>query len=187
MITAMEILPEALGATLELAGEIRPEGLIYELTKLPGWKRVEFLGYIDHDSLPTLLNGVQAGLVVLHPVPQYPEAYPVKMFEYMAASIPIIASDFPLWRQIIQEAGCGLLVDPRDSRAIARAIEYLLTHPTEAALMGKQGRHAVESFYNWEYEERKLLQLYADLLPAFASTAGSHKEAALEEGGQLAR
>jgi glycosyltransferase involved in cell wall biosynthesis len=105
-------------------------------------------------------------LVLLHPVPQYPEAYPVKMFEYTAASIPVIASDFGLWRKIIEDAKCGILVDPHDPHAIARAVEYLLIHPQEAALMGRREREAAEQYYNWESEKKKLLQLYADLLPS---------------------
>ena len=82
------------------------------------------------------------------------------MFEYMAAGLPVIASDFPLWREIIERAGAGLLVDPESPRQIAEAIEWILTNEKEAEQMGQRGREAVLSEYNWEKEEEKLLQLY---------------------------
>jgi glycosyltransferase involved in cell wall biosynthesis len=90
------------------------------------------------------------------------------MFEYMASSLPIIASDFPLWRSIIEKAQCGICVDPLDPYAISEAINWILSHPSEAHLMGQNGLRAVQEKYNWEQEEKKLLALYSTLL-------GSHQ------------
>jgi glycosyltransferase involved in cell wall biosynthesis len=81
----------------------------------------------------------------------------------MAAGLPVIASDFPLWRKIVTESGCGLLVDPRNPQAIAEAMNYILSHPDEAAAMGQRGRTAVEGRYNWETEFPKLQRLYGEL------------------------
>ena len=78
--------------------------------------------------------------------------------------LPVIASDRPLWREIIQGNRCGLLVDPRKPEEIASAIEHLLCHPEEAEAMGRRGRLAVENEYNWGKECPKLLQLYASLV-----------------------
>ena len=105
-----------------------------------------------------------AGLVTLHPVINYLDALPIKMFEYMAAGIPVIASDFPLWREIVVGNQCGLCVDPMDPAAIARAIDHLAQHPDEACQMGENGRRAVLEKFNWAVEEKKLIQLYEDLL-----------------------
>jgi len=88
----------------------------------------------------------------------------VKMFEYMAAGLPVIASDFPLWRRIVDGAGCGLLVDPLDSAAIARAMQWILDHPEEAEAMGRRGGAAVESNYDWAGEAKKLIGLYCQIL-----------------------
>jgi len=82
----------------------------------------------------------------------------------MAAGIPPIASNFPLWRDIIEGHDCGLCVDPLDPAAIARAIDYLVTHPEEAQRMGNNGRRAVLEKYNWSVEETKLLRFYDRVL-----------------------
>ena len=78
----------------------------------------------------------------------------------MAAGLPVIASDFPLFRKIVEKHLCGLLVDPTSPQQIANAIEWLLTHPNEAEQMGKRGMKAVQEEYNWEIEEKELIEFY---------------------------
>ncbi len=113
---------------------------------------------------PYVLAHSVAGLVTLHPIINYIDALPVKMFEYMVAGIPVIASNFPLWRGIIEGNQCGLCVDPLNPSEIAKAIDYILTHPAEAQRMGENGLRAVKEKYNWDIEEKKLLALYGQLL-----------------------
>jgi glycosyltransferase involved in cell wall biosynthesis len=81
----------------------------------------------------------------------------------MSAGLPVIASDFPLWRDIVAGNRCGLLVDPMSPRAIADAIVWMLDHPDEAQEMGRRGREAVIHRYSWEAEAQKLQALYARL------------------------
>jgi hypothetical protein len=100
------------------------------------------------------LGRARVGLVVLHRVPKYVAAYPTKLFEYMAAGVPVIASNFPLWKAIVDEAGCGLTVDPYDADALAEAMRWLLEHPEEAEAMGERGRVAVRERYGWDGEAR---------------------------------
>jgi len=164
VLQAMSVLPEGLQATLKLAGSFSPSTLREDLAGTNGWDRTCVMGVLDRAGVTGLLAEVRAGLVVFKPTPGHLESAPVKMFEYMAAGIPVIASDFPRFREIVEGARCGLLVQPDDPVGIAKAIEFLLTHPEEAEEMGKQGREAVLSKYNWASEERKLLQLYRVLL-----------------------
>ncbi len=103
-------------------------------------------------------------MAILHPEPNYIESFPTKLLEYMAAGLPVIASNFPLWKEIIEGNNCGLTVNPLNPREIAKAVEYLLEQSDEARKMGENGRKAVVEKYNWETESRKLIAVYEDLL-----------------------
>jgi glycosyltransferase involved in cell wall biosynthesis len=164
MVLAAGLLPEHLGVELYLAGNFSPAKLERKIRELAGWERVKFLGWQSREEVARLLERSQIGLVVLHPTRSYLESYPIKLFEYMSAGIPVIASNFPLWRRVVEEAQCGLLVDPLNPKAIAEAIQWLIEHPTEAEEMGKKGQEAIRESYNWDVEAKNLLTLYENLL-----------------------
>lgn len=150
------------GARLLLAGPISPE-LLKAAVSRPGWDRVEALGWQTRAEVQKLLSRSRIGLAVLHPLPNYLDNYPSKLFEYMASGIPSIVSDFPLWRRIIEQAECGMTVDPLDVKAIARGIDELLTAEDTAERAGKRGHDAVQTKLNWRTEADKLAGLYATL------------------------
>lgn len=127
---------------------------------------VDLPGWTDRAGVARLLGEARVGLVLFQPVENYIEAYPTKLFEYMAAGVPVVASDFPVWREIVEGAGCGLLVDPRDPAAVAAAVQELLDRPDQASAMGRAGRRAVIERYRWEPQGERLLHLYARLLAA---------------------
>lgn len=160
MVRAVGALPDALDARLLLGGTPFPAELVDELAVLPGSDRTTFLGYLDRDEVGDLLRQSRVGLVVLHPTPQYQEAYPTKLFEYMAAGVPAVVSDFPLWRRMVEDAGCGLLVDPLDVTAVAAACERLLTDDALAQRMGAAGRQAAYDRYAWAPEGQRLVAFY---------------------------
>ena len=101
--------------------------------------------------------------MTLFPTPNYVDALPIKLFEYMAAGMPVIASDFPVWREIVDDAGCGLLVDPRDPAAIAAAVNELMADEPRMRALGESGKQAVLNKYSWAAEADKLVKLYATL------------------------
>lgn len=129
-----------------------------------GWKKVKELGQINREEMAKTLAKSSAGLVLFHPLPNHIDAQPNKMFEYMSSGIPVIASNFPLWKEIIEGNNCGICVDPMKPKEIAEAINYILSNPDVVVEMGKNGKNAVEQKYNWETESKKLLDLYANLL-----------------------
>jgi glycosyltransferase involved in cell wall biosynthesis len=163
MVDAMDAIDAAHDVRLRLAGALRPTD-VDALAKCGGWKRVDALGWCERPRIVEELSHARVGLVVLHPIPTYVDSLPIKLFEYMAAGIPVVASDFPSWRTMIQRADCGILVDPQDSEKIADAVQWLLEHPVEARAMGARGRQAVREEFNWESESRKLVELYRHIL-----------------------
>lgn len=112
-----------------------------------------------------LMATCHVGVALLRPSPNFVDSYPTKLFEYMALGLPVVVSDFPLWRQIVDDARCGILVDPTDVAAIADAFRWVHEHPDEAHAMGERGRTAVLAKYSWDSEFDKLRRLYGRLLP----------------------
>lgn len=122
--------------------------------------KIVFTGWLDRDGIAEVFSEARVGLVLYHPEPNNINAQPNKLFEYMSAGIPVIASHFPLWRQVIESEQCGLLVDPMNPKDIAKAIDWVLDNPEKAEQMGKNGQQAVSKRYNWLHEEKKLLDSY---------------------------
>ncbi|MDB5933614.1 MAG: glycosyl transferase [Massilia sp.] len=147
-------------ARLTLAGRFSDPALEAEVSAYPGWQRVVAHGQLDRAGVRRVLARAVAGLVTLHPVANYLDALPVKMFEYMASGIPVIASRFPLFRGIVEGGRCGLCVDPHDPVEIAAAIDYLVANPGIAKTMGANGRKAVLEQYNWPAQAIKLTDFY---------------------------
>lgn len=149
---------------LNLVGGFAEASVEAEVWTYSGWNQVNALGIQNRLGVREVLKRSVAGVVTLHPASNYLDALPIKMFEYMSAGIPVIASNFDLWRTIIDESQCGLCVDPMDPAAIALAIDYLVAHRSEAEKMGESGRQAVLSRYNWAREEAKLIEFYDQIL-----------------------
>ena len=150
-------------ARLALYGDFREPRLARQLRTTSDWEHVDEYGYVDRNGITQALSKASAGLVTLHPLKNYLDALPVKMFEYMAAGIPVISSNFPVWQEIIDDADCGICVDPLKPQEIAEAIDFLVTNPERASEMGRNGRSAIEEKYNWEIEERKLIRFYQEI------------------------
>lgn len=143
----------------------RADDKIYldEIKKHKNWKKINELGFLNRKELTKVLARSKIGLATLLPADNHINALPTKMFEYMLAGIPVIASDFPLWKKIIEGENCGICVNPCKPKQIAKAINFLFSNPLLAKKMGENGIKAVLSKYNWVIEEKKLLKLYREL------------------------
>jgi glycosyltransferase involved in cell wall biosynthesis len=165
MVRAAGLVRDGAAQCLQLAGGFEADDEEAQSRAEPGWARVDYRGWLDRPDIAQIMANVRAGLVVLHPDPCFIDAYPVKMFEYMAAGLPVVASDFPAYREILDDGACGLLIAPADPVALARAIEWLFAHPDEAQAMGDQGRRRAGMLYSWAAERKKLFELYRRVAP----------------------
>ncbi|MEN6328398.1 MAG: glycosyltransferase family 4 protein [Syntrophomonas sp.] len=166
-IRGIQEMVEAIGMTkysMLLAGNFQSvveKGIVAEKD---GWSQVIELGHVDRTAVKEVLSRSMAGLVLFHPEPNHINAQPNKMFEYMSAGIPVIASHFHLWKEIVEGNNCGICVDPLNVKEIAQAINWIIDNPKQAKKMGENGRSAVEEKYNWEQEGAKLVEIYRKLL-----------------------
>ena len=162
----LEALDYSNNVKLNLAGMFSDKSFEEKIKNNHLSTKVNFFNQLDRKGVTNLLAKSQAGIVTLLPVPNYVNAQPTKMFEYMSAGLPVIASDFPLWREVIERNQCGICVNPLDPEAIGKAFQYIINNPAAAEKMGKNGRRAIEERYNWSIEEVKLIALYKSLLKA---------------------
>jgi len=104
------------------------------------------------------------GLVTYLPEPNNVNSSPNKMYEYMALGIPIIASNFSAWVELVEDEKCGFCVDPTNVDDLKEKIERLLKDPELAKTLGLNGRRVVEQRFNWDQEKLKLISLYNRIL-----------------------
>lgn len=105
-------------------------------------------------------GGWLAGIALFPDTEHYREKELTKFFEYMAVGLPIVASDFPVWRELLVGNRVGLCVDPENPSAVEEALNWLRSNPQEAQAMGARGRELVRSVFNWEQEGERLIGFY---------------------------
>lgn len=155
---------ENIDVSLNLAGNFESESFKARLMNKPGWKKVNYLGFISPKEAYKVMLRSFAGICTLYPEPNYLDSQATKIFEYMYAGIPVIASDFPAWKEFVELNKCGICVDPRNSFLISKAIIFLKDNPDKAAEMGENGYKSVILTYSWATEEQKLRDLYSNSL-----------------------
>lgn len=130
--------------------------------------KVNYLGRLSYEDVLALYNNSRVGIVLedygLINYNKEGSLGVTKLFEYMMVQLPLICTDFTLHKAIIDKYQCGICINPNDINAIVNAIQYLMNNPELALEMGRNGRKAILSEYNWCMEEKKLLNLYKDLV-----------------------
>ena len=138
------------GVRLNLAGNFEDEKIKEKCFRHRNWKYVDYFGYIDKVEVKGLLKKSKIGLVTLHPLKRHLYGLPVKMFEYMAMGLPIIASEIGQIKDLLKNEA-GILVKPGNVLELAQKIEYLAANPEYGKLLGAKARKKILSAYTWDH------------------------------------
>lgn len=147
---------------LDLVGTFESDAFRDRLATLPGWQKVKAHGQCGRIEVKDLLSQARFGIVTFHPLPNHVDAKPNKLFEYMSAGLPVLHSDFPLWRSLSDAPSRGLAADPEDPEAIARGMRELLTR-TDLDDMGARAAQSTRDIFNWRVETVKLVSVVESL------------------------
>lgn len=146
---------------MSICGAFSPESLFDEAKLVSGWECIRFNGWCNREKVKYEMAQSIAGVVLFYDAPNNRASQPNNLFEYMAGRLPVIASNFPCWRKIIEENSCGVVVDPQDPDDVANAMRTFIMDREKAEIMGANGRRAVKTKFNWEVESEKLRSVYA--------------------------
>lgn len=160
----LEALPRLLAKYPNLVYRIVGDGAerkkLEELTSRLGLKdHVEFKGSLPHDR--AMQEMAKCDIFVM---PSWNEAFGVVYLEAMAHGKPVIGTKGEGIAPLIEKEGVGLTVPPRDSEAVARAVDKLLGVPQQAGEMGERGRKLVRSKFTWEHNARRTLDVYREAI-----------------------
>ena len=155
------------------------DSYLASLKKHRNWKYVSYKGFVKHEDVLGILESSIAGMALLkkiHNLGQDGTLGNTKIFEYMRAGIPVILTDFPLWRKIVDTYYCGIPVDINNEKEITDAVIFLCNNPEKAEKMGENGRRAFLEVYNWETQVPVLINLYKKLEKGNALTGRKHSK-----------
>ena len=143
-------------AHLILAGKTAGGGAKEKLREVDG-DVVRYVGLLPPAEVPGLVAQAEVGLILLEPLPNYTTSLPTKLFEYMAAGVPFVASNFPAWVEKFGPLEAGVFVDSESAEVVAEAVVGLLASPSRRAALGANGRAAVAGDFAFESEAETLI------------------------------
>ena len=144
------------------------ESYLETLKSYNGFEKVEFLGKLDKKGVKDLYSNSNVGIALCSYRPNtcYRKGSlgNTKIFEYMMYELPVIFTDFEVFKEILKEGIYGIAVNPYDSKEVEAALRYLLDNPKIAMEMGAIGRKLVVEKYNWEAQAKILIKFYNDVV-----------------------
>lgn len=152
-----------LGCKLFLAGRFPAAADKEAAMKHSAWRLVEHYDVASRENIVKVLERSMAGVVLFHACQKFAEAEPRQFSDYMHGKIPIVCSDFQLWREIVEANQCGTCAPPLDTAAAGDRLNWLLNHRDKAREFGQNGANLAEQRYTWEAEKKKLLTCYQQI------------------------
>ncbi len=147
-----------------LVGDGKDKPRLQQLAEAWGLKNVTFLPPVPKREMPTILRAADIGLAILKPLEEYKTTYPNKVFDYMAAGLPILLVIDGVIRKVVEQAECGLFVPPGDAQALAKATQELAADAQRRRRMGEQGRAYLEAHFSRRALGEQLRQLLEEMM-----------------------
>lgn len=162
--TVIKAIENVDNVTFNLAGWSEND-LMARIKNLNGWNKVRFFGKLNkEDVYEKVYDNSDIGIALYNYSPlcngKVGNMSNNKLFEYLLMGMPVICTDFDLWKNVIEANNCGVCVNPSDCEAITNAIKYIQKYPEEAHEMGRNGQKAILEKYNWATQEAILLDVY---------------------------
>lgn len=153
--TAIEAMPEivrqAPQVCLYILGSGSAESLLKRLVRNKGLKNnVRFLGWVDNKNAKNYIKHADIGLIPHFSCGHWDHTIPNKLFDYMAYGIPVVASDVPPMKRIVETEACGVVFRSGDAQDCARAVLQLQNKSIRSHL-GANGISAVQTSYQWKH------------------------------------
>lgn len=163
-LDAIALLADKYDLRLQLGGPFANQSIETTLRSHRMWSRVDYHGYMSRQEMLEIFSRTRLGVVLYQPTPNNVVTSANKVFENMAAGLPVLASNFKTRSEVIDGVGCGITVDPTSPAAIAEGIDRLFSHPDEALAMGRRAAAAIDESFSWESQMPKLTALYEKLI-----------------------
>ncbi len=148
------------GIRLKLFGTIATGTLRRRMEEHPAWSRVDYVGHRPWREVLDEYGRALGGLLLYESTPEQLHCMPVKLFEFLLGGVPVIASDIPFWRDLLDGNPAVIFVNIKDPAAIER----IAVDPQLAAGMGQAGQGHARARFNWDAEGAKLVEVYAQVL-----------------------
>lgn len=162
--SVIKALQKVDGVSYRVYGKPSPPDYLEYLKNIDTKGVLDYRGVIAHSEVMPFYQKALAGICWLIPSPNVGGSEGTlgnnKLFEQMLAGIPVIISNLRLWREIIEENDCGIVVNDSDLDGFVEAVNFLKQNPEKAKTMGENGRRAVLTKYNWTTQEEVLINLY---------------------------
>lgn len=159
LVEALAHLPPALEATLLVVGD-GPERATLEVAaaRLGVDRNVKWTGAVSHDSVPAYLSAMDVAVVPYAAARSFYFS-PLKLFEYQAAALPVVAADIGELRHCVRPGETGLLYRPGDAQGLANALSELAREHDRAKSLGQAGRRHVVSQHTWRVTAEAVAEL----------------------------
>ena len=164
LIKCIHFLPTNIKIVIVGYGYLK-QRLINMINELSLKKRIYILDAVKPKEIMDLASSADLGVSPIQNASvSYYYSSPNKVFEYLASALPIAVSNFPEMEKIVEENKVGLTFDPEDPKDIARTVKEILSDETRYKQMRENAFKVAREKYNWELEEKKLINLYRGLL-----------------------